>query len=214
MDKELEMKIQMIVKSRTSEFARAEWIQTQEREERPLFDYRFDHVREVVRIAKHLALETGAQMEVVVIASWLHDISKLGMGNVPNHGKASAVIARHILVEQGVELDIINEVCDAIIKHVGLTLEKPLSPIEAQIVWEADKIVKLGASGLIHFIINGIKFKPGLSSVEIAKEIRKFLNLAEEITASMNTEASKKIASMRLENLRRICRALDEELDL
>lgn len=214
MDKEIETKLQMILKSRTSEFARTEWIQTQENEDRPLFDYRYDHVSEVVRIAKYLAKESDAEMDVVIMASWLHDIAKPGMSGVPNHGKTSADIARQILIEFGIELNIINEVCDVIIKHVGLTLEKPLSPIEAQVVWEADKITKLGASGFIHFIINGIKYKPGRSSVEIAKEIRKFMNLAEEIAASMNTEASKKLASMRIENLRMVSHALDEELDL
>ena len=214
MNHQMEENLRNLVNEATEKYAREEWIKTQQESNLPLFDYRFDHVQEVVRIAKILAKDTEANLEVIIAASWLHDISKLGVGNVPDHGNASADIARKILVEQGVDLDIINDVCEVIIKHVGLTLEKPLSPLEAQIVWEADKIVKLGASGLIHFIINGIKYKPGLSCIQIAKEIRKFLKLAEEIAASMNTEASKKMALMRLENLRMICKALGEELDL
>ncbi len=210
----MEEKLRDLVNKATQTYAREEWIKTQQESSLPLFDYRFDHVQEVVRIAKMLAENAEVNMEVVVMASWLHDISKRGMGKIPDHGKASADMARQILVEQGFESAIINEICDVIIKHVGLTLEKPLSPIEAQIVWEADKIVKLGVSGFIHFIINGIKYKPGLSIVQIAKEIGIFLKLAEDIVASMHTRASKKMATIRLENLRMISKALENELNL
>jgi uncharacterized protein len=78
--------------------------------------YRREHVRAVVRVAVRLAELTGADVEVVEAAAWLHDVSKV----------------------------------EAIEKHVGLTTTEPVEPLEAAILWDADKLTKLGATIVIH----------------------------------------------------------------
>ena len=163
--------------------------------------------------AKHLATTLGADLEVVSLAAWLHDIAKPGMGSVQKHGEASAEMAQEILLKEGIDAETVNRVCDTIRKHVGLTLDEPVQPLEAQVLWDADKIVKLGVAGLIHFLVNGLKMKPGMDLHSISNEIREFCLLAEKITASMNTTPGKEMALERLRTLQNLGLILDRELD-
>jgi len=212
MKPDLEQKLKEMVLRQSAEAAREEWTRVLSSSERPLFDYRYDHVSQVVATAKRLAVLTGADMEVIALASWLHDLAKPGIGGTENHGDASAVMARDILLGEGVSRTTVDRVCDAIRKHVGLTLNKPLTPLEAQVLWDADKIVKLGIIGFSHYVINGIKLKPGLNIVEIAGEVRSFIPLAERIAASMNTGPGKEMAEIRLEHLKAVSSFLDREI--
>jgi len=210
---ELEVKISKIVQSRTELAARTEWSEIQPSHSVALYDYRFDHVRLVVATAKQIATTLGADLEIVSLAAWLHDIAKPGMGSVQKHGEASAEIAREILIQEGIDAGTVDRVCDTIRKHVGLTLSEPVQPLEAQILWDADKIVKLGVAGLIHFLVNGLKTKPGMDLHSISREIREFSLLAKKIAVSMNTIPGKEIALERLGTLQNLSLILDGELN-
>jgi len=210
----LEEKLKQLVVSRTSTAAREEWLKAQQESEVPLFNYRYSHVSEVVAVAKHLAEATGADMDIVTTAAWLHDFAKPGMGEVPGHGETSAQEAREILLNEGIDSDTAERICDAIRKHVGLTLDSPLEPMEAQILWEADKIVKLGATVFAHMIVYMQKAKPGFSLKDLADELRDYLGLAKRIAASMNTERAQELARIRLDAMRSISELLDSEIML
>lgn len=214
MDSTLEKKLRDIIKRETSLTAIQEWNNAQKNSEEPLYNYRFDHVELVVKLSQHLAEETNADYDQITMAGWLHDAAKPGLGGVKNHGELSAIIAREVLSNEGVNSETIDLVCEAIKKHVGLTLEKPLEFIEAQILWDADKILKLGVVGFIHYILNGIRIQPGMTITEIATRLREFISLAEKIASSMNTNQGKKIAQERLETLCLISNKLDDELKI
>lgn len=208
----LEEKLEAIVSSQSAPVARDEWTNAQPSALAPLFDYRFDHVSQVVRMSKLLATQTGANLAIVTMAAWLHDVSKPGIGGDSNHGETSAAAAREILSKEGVDRPTIDKVCDTIRRHVGLTLEGPLATPEAQALWEADKLVKLGIIGLVHYILNGIKLRPGMDMDGVASEIRGFMPLAERIAASMNTPPARQIATSRLQHLKTVSGFLDAEL--
>jgi uncharacterized protein len=114
------------------------------------FNYRWEHVRAVVRLALRLAELTGADPEIVEAAAWLHDIRKRGRDD--NHGLDGAAAAREILAETDFPPAKIDAVADAISKHVGLIRDEPVEPLEAAVLWDADKLAKLGATAVIHFI--------------------------------------------------------------
>ena len=176
-------------------------------------NYRLDHVEGVVDLAKEIASGTEANMEVVVLAAWLHDLAKPGSGGISqHHGIVSADLAEEILTTERVSPEVINQVSDVIRKHVGLTIKEPLRPIEAQILWEADKILKLGIVGFIQYLLNGLKLHPGRSLGQIADSLREFLSLASRIAACMETARAKELAKERLETLRVMSEFLDSEL--
>src|SRR5690606_9035885 len=112
------------------------------------FEHRWEHVRQVVSLALWLAEETGADREVVEAAAWLHDVRK----QEPSHAKAGALAAQVILAETDFPHEKIAAVADAIRKHEGMVRPAgaaPLTPLEAAVLWDADKLTKIGVQALI-----------------------------------------------------------------
>jgi uncharacterized protein len=212
MNHSLEKQLRLLIRKKTREVSRKEWLGIQSRSDSPIYDYRFNHVNEVVMLTKHLSKKSNAEREVTILASWLHDIAKPGIDGPKQHGKKSSQKARKILSEMDIEETMIRKVCDIIEKHVGLTLEQPLEPLEAQLLWEADKLSKLGATGIIHYIINGIRLKPGMSLQDISEDLSDFMSLAEEIADSMHTEKAKEIASKRFNTMKSFVKSLEQEV--
>lgn len=214
MNENIEKNLRKIVEVSTRKAAIEEWSTASEKQFVPLYNYRLDHIEEVVELASHIGSATDANMEVVILAAWLHDLAKPGIDGIPaqHHGVASAELAEHILPEQGIDPETIVQVSDVIRKHVGLTIKEPLEPIEAQVLWEADKILKLGMIGLLQYVLNGIRITPGQNLHDIAEKLRKFLPLAGDIAGSVVTEKGKEIAAERLRNLHQLVDMLDSEL--
>ncbi len=212
----IEETLKRIVETTTRKAAIEEWQEASEKQDAPLYNYRLDHVEEVVNLAKYIAKDTGANMEVIILSAWLHDLAKPGVKSIStkNHGVLSAELAADVLSREGVDPDIIYQVSDVIQKHVGLTIKEPLEPIEAQVLWEADKILKLGVIGLFQQILNGVGLFPGENLCNIADRLRNFLPLAEKIVACINTEQGERIARERLQNLYSISEMLDSELHI
>ena len=216
MTRNIESVLRNIVHSSTKKAAINEWKEASEGQEVPLYNYRMDHIEQVVQMSKHLAEGTDANLDVIHLAAWLHDLAKPGVGGISaeRHGIVSAELAEDILSQEGISVEVIEQVSDAIRKHVGLTIEKPLEPIEAQIIWEADKILKLGMIGLLQYVLNGVRFNPGRSLKDIADDLSKFLSLAERIAQCMVTNRGRELARHRLETLTSVVRNLEGELNL
>ena len=216
MSENIEKTLREIVETSTRKAAIEEWREASENQTVPLYNYRLDHVIEVVDLAKHIAAGTNADMEVITLSAWLHDLAKPGVGGISakHHGIRSAELAVDILSKESIDASTIQKISDVIQKHVGLTITEPLEPIEAQILWEADKLLKLGAIGLFQQILNGVRLFPGENLEDIAKRLRDFLPLAEKITACMHTERGKRIATERLQRLYTLSEMLDSEVQI
>jgi len=215
MKENIEKSLSKIVEITTRKAAIEEWRIAADKQKIPLYNYRFDHIKEVVDLAKYIAAGTDANMDVVILAAWLHDIAKPGVGGIPaqHHGIASAEIAEEILLEEGIDHETISLVTDVIRKHVGLTLKETLEPIEAQILWEADKTFKLGLVGLLQQVLNGVRIFPGENLKEINRRLREFLPLAADIAACVVTERGKEVSMERLQRLHLLADMLDSELN-
>ena len=215
MKENIEKNLCNVVEVTTRKAAIEEWSTAAGKQKVPLYNYRFDHIKEVVELAKYVATGTDANMEVVVLAAWLHDIAKPGIGGIPaqHHGIASAEIAEEILLEEGIDLETISQVSDVIRKHVGLTIKETLEPIEAQVLWEADKILKLGLVGLLQYVLNGVRIFPGQDLKDIGTKLREFLPLATDLASCVVTERGKEVATERLQRLHLLADMLDSELN-
>jgi uncharacterized protein len=166
---------------------------------RAAFDYRFEHTLAVVKIARWLAPLAGADPEVVECAAWLHDCRKSlnkPKGKDTHAQDASAAVAG-ILAGSDFPQDKIKAVCHAIEHHVGLRLSQKLSPVETACLWDADKLSKIGAASLIHFVAISGGFGPADTASILAKGER-WLGLARGITDSMNTDPARQEAERRL----------------
>ncbi len=211
---DIENQLQQLIETSTRKAAIAEWKSSSEKQRLPFYNYRGDHVRQVVNLAKYIGESTNANMEIILLAAWFHDIAKPGIEGIEirDHGEVSAEMAEDWLAQAGYDRNTINQVADAVRKHVGLKLAKPLEPIEAQILWEADKILKLGVIGFMQYILNGIRITPGKNLSDFSIRLKEFLPLAEELAASVVTERGQRIAKERLERLHLLSNMLESEL--
>ena len=162
------------------------------------FNYRWEHLQQVVQLALWMAAQTGADPEIVEAASWLHDIRK----SERKHGIVGAVVASRLLATSDFPAHKIAAVADAIRKHVGLHRhdEAPLQPLEAAVLWDADKLSKLGVEALV--IALSVPAVNGLTLAQRRKYVDEFTRtvLSRTVTC-MNTEPARILAQVRYDDM-------------
>ncbi len=166
---------------------------------RPAFDYRFEHSLAAVKLARWLCPQVGADLDVVECAAWLHDARKRMKRHDGKdfHAQEAAAAAAEILAGTDFPLAKLAAVQHAIAHHVGLTLARPLQPLETAALWDCDKLSKLGAASLVHFTCVAGAHQP-ITTAEILRRGDAWLDLAAAIAASMNTAPAKAEAERRL----------------
>lgn len=118
----------------------------------------FDHVERVYRMAERLAHAEGADLEIVRAAALLHDAvgADPGEGARQDHHHASAEFAARVLREQGWAPERIAAVQHCIRAHRYRSTETPAS-LEAQVLFDADKLDVLGAIGAARTIAYAVQ---------------------------------------------------------
>jgi len=172
-------------------------------------NYRWTHVQRVVRLALRLAELTGADGEVVEAAAWLHDIAKKGRDD--DHGVRGSIQARAVLTTTDFPRDKIDAVVDAIAKHVGLWTEEPVTPLEAAVVWDADKLSKLGVAAEMQFLGGYVLARRG-SLDTLLRDTAAEQAWQERTLASFHSEAALVAGRTRWRAQRRLRRAVAAEL--
>jgi uncharacterized protein len=77
-----------------------------------------EHLSVVARYATELGQVLGADLEIVQLAAWMHDLSAVqDSAALPKHATLSAEIARRILPERGYPSDRVERVAKCIASH-------------------------------------------------------------------------------------------------
>lgn len=173
---------------------------------KPPFAYRWEHVKQVVRNGNWLLSQVEADHDVVLAACWLHDIAK----RKRRHAAAGARYARKFLPDTGFPADKIEAVAAAIEMHEGLfraaegwtarsgepfRAAPPIEPIEAALLWDADKLSKVGPVAYTHFVAFEFdqRARRGrrITTAQLHARTRRWVEeMAPRIIASFNTEAA------------------------
>jgi len=127
------------------------------------------------------------------------------------HGVKGAEEARKILERTDFPEEKIAAVCQVIAEHVGLYRDHPVEPLEAEILWDADKLAKLGAISLVHFFCLSPCLGPATIDALLA-EGQRFLGLQAKMVESMNTPLGKEMGRERYEVVRGFYEQLEREL--
>lgn len=171
-------------------------------------NYRWTHVQAVVRLALRLAELTGADRDVVEAAAWLHDCAKKGKDD--DHGRSGSIRAGEILRMTDFPEDKLEDVVDVISKHVGLWVEEPIEPLEAAVLWDADKLSKLGSASAMQDIAHWVMVRRGpvdaLPATVAAQDWR------EKAVASFHTEPARVAGRQRLAAQQAFWQQVDMEL--
>lgn len=111
----------------------------------------FSHIERVYRMAERLAVEEGADIEIVRAAALLHDADGTTPGSESRleHHLRSAEIARQVLTAEGWPEERITAVQHCIRAHRYRDDREPPATIEAKCLFDADKLDVLGAIGAV-----------------------------------------------------------------
>jgi uncharacterized protein len=168
---------------------------------RPVFDYRFEHTLATVKLARWLAPLAGADPEVLECAAWLHDCRKFLNDARPKggdtHAQDASAAVEGILAPTDFPAAKIPAVRHAIEHHVGLKLTRKLEPVETACLWDADKLSKIGAASLVHFMGIAGAFQ-AVDTADILLRGEQWMVRARTIAASMNTAPARIEADRRV----------------
>ena len=120
----------------------------------------FEHVLSVLRLAEVIAEQEGADLEIVRAAVLLHDATPPLSAVSLHHGAArhehhlsSAEFARQVLAAQGWSEERIAAVQHCIRAHRFRDEREQPQTLEAQVLFDADKLDAFGAVGVARFLI-------------------------------------------------------------
>jgi uncharacterized protein len=105
-------------------------------------------------MAEHLGVELGADLEIIRAAALLHDVADAAPGDEglrDEHELASANFAANTLRDEGWDEAHIERVLHCIRSHRYRGRERP-ETLEAQILFDADKLDVMGAFGIARTI--------------------------------------------------------------
>jgi uncharacterized protein len=111
----------------------------------------FDHVLRVYRMAERLAEIEGADLKIVGAAVLLHDAQNEATER-ENHQHASASFARQVLLAEKWDDQDISAVEHCIRSHRYRDQRESPGTLEAQILYDADKLDAIGAIGVARAI--------------------------------------------------------------
>jgi len=173
---------------------------------------RFRYVSAVVANCKMLALELEAQgedvstldMDALVIAGYLHDISIVADG-LQNHHLKSAEIAVEFLHELDLPAGLIAKVEQAILIHTTAVQEEAQRasvPLEGRILYDADKLGRLSGLSVVTALIElGARYpnRPMTGDV-LAAVLRHIEERFVELYQSLNTAPAREMAQVKFGN--------------
>ncbi len=175
----------------------------------PSFNYRWEHVCAVVTLAEKLAKLTGADKDIVLAAAWLHDVRK-DAGN--NHPQEGAKFARQFLPSTNFPKKKVERVAQTIEDHMGLWRDEPLKNLESQVLWDADKLAKLGVTAVFHWTSGDLARRRSRTTQELIDNGRS-VDWQQKTVASMHSKLAKKAAKKRLAAYNQLWDILQRELN-
>jgi HD superfamily phosphodiesterase len=155
------------------------------------------YASKVVANCKMLGVDQETvDMDALVMAAYLHDIST-GVYGKQEHNKRSAEMAAAFLGEWEVPPEQVDRVRRAILVHsfAATPAERERVPIEGQILYDADKIGRLGGLAVITALIElGAKYpERSFSDEALAVVLHHIEERYVELFQSLYTDAAKEL---------------------
>lgn len=185
-----------------------------------------DHTERVVKIAKYLGKEENANLEIIEIASIMHDIGRQEETKTKwkiCHATYGADLAKNILEDLWLEQDKINRIHHCIYTHRSRNSNNPES-LEAKILFDADKIDSLGATGIARLFMfashvgaklhndKWINIYETESYTEEDTAYREFIVKLSKIKDKLYTDSWKELAQKRHDVMVKFFEDLNEEI--
>lgn len=190
--------------------------------------HNIQHIRRVVSLAQYLAINEGADLDVVMPAAWLHDIVAADKSSFQARSQASGLSAERSS-EFLYELGYPDEGNYAAIHHAieahSFSANIPTRTVEAMVVQDADRLDALGAIGLMRMAITGGRLQtPYLYCDDDLSGERRTLDDSQflfdhlwqklfTLPQRLKTESAKRLASDRVNTMNTFLMAFSSELN-
>ncbi len=113
----------------------------------------FDHVLRVYQMAQHIAIQEGADLQIVKAAALLHDVEGDHIqGKRSDHQESAAEFAQCVLKEAGWTPERIADVVHCIRAHRFRKQDEKPRTLEAKVLFDADKLDAIGAIGIVRAV--------------------------------------------------------------
>jgi hypothetical protein len=172
----------------------------------------FRYISAVVATSKMLALELEGQeneeashlsMDALVLAAYLHNISTIEFGFQDHHIK-SAEMAGDFLRKQEVETELIERVQAILLAHTTVVPaeERHTLPLEARIIYDADKLGRLSGLAVVTSLIEfGARYPNRAVNGEVLCAILRHIEERfVELFQSLNTDPAREMAREKFGN--------------
>jgi len=122
------------------------------------FSHNSDHFFRVENLAKRIAKDEKADVEVIEAASLLFDVARdlEDKGEIKDHAEEGAEIAKEILNKIDFPKEKIEKVCGAILAHRNSGNIEPKT-LEAKILRDADYLDAMGAINVVRVIASSLQ---------------------------------------------------------
>jgi uncharacterized protein len=130
--------------------------------------HNYDHIERVVALAKHIGIQEGANMRIVIPAAYFHDFAPRQYQAFHLHTDESADFAAEFLAENGFDEDEITAVVHCIIASEFSSFLLGIEPktLDAKVVRDADWLDAIGATGIARVFSFAGKYCDRIGSVE------------------------------------------------
>lgn len=183
-------------------------------EDEPYYNYRLEHVMQVERDARRLMAALGGDEEIIMAAVWIHDRFQ------PQYeGKQHATIAaewvKSNLESIGFPANKVHSVKYAVENHSNPPGTIPVEAREAQILWDADKLSKVGALSIVAELCGNPAFpQTQVSYKRISQQLNQELVSAKELINQFYFEESRRWGLERLETQMNFAQSLEKEIQI
>jgi uncharacterized protein len=114
------------------------------------FSHDWEHTERVYRLAMHIGAVEGADLELLAIAAYLHDLGRAIQDNAKGalcHAEQGAIIAAPVLDQYPIPADKKENILHCIVSHRFRNDHHPKT-LEARVLFDADKLDAIGAVGI------------------------------------------------------------------
>jgi len=187
----------------------------------------WEHVERVFNLAVHIAQKENAGLNVVKAAALLHDIGRKAQDESNGkvcHAAKGAELSREILERLGYPTEFTERVVHCVAAHRFSKNDLPPASIEAKVLYDADKLDRIGAVGIGRAFMFAANVGARLHNHELDVEktdayshedtaYRDFMTVARHVKDKLLTSEGRRIAVERHDFMQSFFNRLSAEVD-
>jgi uncharacterized protein len=154
------------------------------------YNHAFDHIQRTVKLAKIIGKKEKADLDVVVVSAYLHDVGQ--SVRFKGHNKISVRMARELLKKLKFDKKFIEAVAHCIYCH-STSCVNEAKTIEAKVLYDADMLQTIGPFGFTRILTSKTVFKE-FGRVGLKEGMQHTKDVEKKTKQHLQTKTGKRLA--------------------